>query len=63
MKWWLRYVFARIHGAFLRMTGQCFKNAITVRELVSKMERDPEMRWHLTEARKRLRSTNDAKGE
>ena len=51
MKWWLRHMWATAHGSCLRAFGIMPKNTITVRELISEAERNPDMRWRIERAR------------
>ena len=41
MKWWLRYIAARIAGTWERATGQALRNSITLREYIARCELDP----------------------
>lgn len=58
MKYLLRYITAKDEGIWLRRTGQMFKDAVTVRELVAKTELNPVRRAALARARKQIRKTD-----
>jgi hypothetical protein len=51
--WKARYGFYRASGALRRLLGLSFKNSQTLGEVMSGLERDPQMRELIDKARKK----------